>query len=222
MTIVNDIDIGRALAAASDSSRDADLPRARRQAIVMLKEEDLISPLGCHGSLPVCEVNGDRLDFGEGRTLRTSIFAALSPRIEEAAAVACTLGPALEARVALLCADRKLSLALALDELGNELLSYVCRLVTLKMRREARLRGHSAGNMLTTAGGELPFEQQETVIAMAGAGRIGITVTDEGGLFPAKSRMHVVGFGKGLGVQPKGRRCEGCALRRECRHRIFS
>ena len=55
----------------------------------------------------------------------------------------CTLGPALERRVSELFAQRRASLAMALDELGNELLFDISRRAQDRMQAEASRRGLS-------------------------------------------------------------------------------
>jgi hypothetical protein len=219
MTIIADIDISRALAAAAKRPRVAGVPpKARWEALAMIEEEALVAPTCSYGNRRVRDVRGAWLDFGEA-TLHAPGLSAVSEKLSGVTAIACTLGPALEARVSTLCAGRRLSLALALDEVGNELLMYIARLVALKIRGEARQHGLSVGETLTPGGRGLALDQQEAVLSMAGGERIGITVTEQGMLFPVKSRSMVVAIGKGLSAQPLRKRCEKCSSREQCRYR---
>ena len=219
MTVITDIDISRALAAAAKRPRVAGAsPKARREALALIENEALVAPACSYRQLPVREASGALLDFGESM-LKVPGFAAVSAKLTGVTAVACTLGPALEGRVSTLCAGRRLSLALALDEVGNELLMYTARLVALRIRGEARREGLSAGETLTPGGRGLTLDQQQAVIAMAGGDRLGITVSEQGMLFPVKSRSMVVPIGEGLAAHPLRRRCERCSSREKCRYR---
>ena len=221
MTGVGEIDIARALAAAAKKPRAAGAkPEARSAAVAMIAEEALAAPAFSYRTLPVREVRGDLLDFGDA-ALRTPGLAAISAQLSGVTAVACTIGQALEARVSALCAGRRLSLALALDEVGNELLFYTVRHVTLLLRGETRRRGFSSGATLSPGCRDLAIDQQGSVVAMAGGDRLGITVTEQGMLFPVKSRTLVVGIGTGLTAPPMRRSCDTCSSRETCRYRAL-
>jgi hypothetical protein len=221
MTGVGYIDIARALAAAAKKPRAAGAkPKARGEAVAMIEKEMLAAPAFTYRTLPVREVHGELLDFGDA-LLRAPGLEPFSSQLTAVTAVVCTLGPALEARISALCAGRKLSLALALDEVGNELLFYTVRHVTLLIRGETRRRGLSAGATFSPGCRDLPLDQQAGVIAMAGGERLGITVTEKGMLFPVKSRSLVVGIGMGLSAPPLHRRCDTCSSRDTCRYRAL-
>ena len=219
ITTVTDIDLGRALAAVTKGTRAADpAPKARREALAMIEEETLVVPMGSYGLSAVREVRDGWFHLGGGTTLHAPAFAPFSELIGCFGATACSLGPALECRVAALCAENRLSLGLALDELGNELLRYTSRLVALKILRSERRRGRST-SMLALEGKDLPLAEQKTALSLAGGRRIGVNVTGMGVLFPIKSRVSIVGLGDGLPMQTLCERCKECASRDQCRYR---
>ena len=119
MTVVGGIDISAALAqAAKRPHAGGGEPRARREALAMLEAETLVAPAYSYRTVPVRQVHGEELDLGDF-VLRAQGLQAVSSKLTGVAAIVCTLGPSLEERVSSLCASRKLSLALALDDLGN-------------------------------------------------------------------------------------------------------
>ena len=221
MAVVADLDLSRALAAAMKRPRATDAAlKARQESLSLIAAESLIAPKCSYRTIAVrktCEPSAE-LVLGDA-TLQTTGFAAISSQLTGVSAVACTLGPALEQRISALCAERRLSLALALDDLGNELLIYAVRLAVLKIRGEARRLGCSTGNTLTPGGRGLSLDQQAKVIDLAGGGQIGVTVTHQGMLFPVKSRSMLVSVGQGLAAQPLRRRCDTCSSRERCRYR---
>ena len=80
-----------------------------------------------------------------------------------------TLGPALEQRASALFAERRMSLALALDKLGNELLFALSRRVQDRIVIEARNAGLTAAGELRAGDPGLPLSAQSAVHRLAGA-----------------------------------------------------
>jgi hypothetical protein len=220
MAVVADIDLSRAFAAAMKRPRvTGPALKARQESLSLIVSESLVAPKCSFRNIASRELLGTpaELLLGDG-ALQTPGVEAVGG-LTGVTAVACTLGPALEQRVSTLCAERKLSLALALDELGNELLIYTVRLAAGKVRGEARRLGLSTGDMLTPGGRGLSLDQQAKVVELAGGEQIGITVTQKGMLLPVKSRSILVSVGKGLTAKPWRRRCDTCSSREQCRYR---
>ena len=221
MAVVADIDLSRAFAAAMKRPRATGAAlKARRESLSLIASESLLSPKCSYRNIASSMTRGTPAELLLGdAALHTPGFEAVSGKLTGVAAVACTLGPALEQRVSALCAERKFSLALALDELGNELLIYTVRMAAWKVRGEARRLGLSTGDTLTPGGRGLSLDQQARVVGMAGGDQIGITVTQEGMLLPVKSRSILVSVGKGLTAKPWRRRCDTCSSREQCKYR---
>jgi hypothetical protein len=157
--------------------------------------------------------------LANGSSLVAPGLGELSSNVSAVAGIACTLGTALETRVSELCRQRSMSLAFALDAVGNELLMYTARCATLAIRREARLLGLSAGDALTPGGSGFSLGQQLAVLDLAEGVQLGIRLRGQGMLYPVKTRTLVVGVGVGLTAKPLCRRCEGCESREACRYR---
>lgn len=219
MSVIGTIDVTAALAStAKRPPRSGTAPKLRHAAVAMIEEEALAKPAFSYRIVPVQSVSGADFCFERSR-LRVPGLAGVSAGVTAVAAVVCTLGTELEARVSTLCAERKLSLALALDEVGNELLLNAVRQALLQIRREARRHGLSSGNSLSPGCSGFALDQQAAVVAMAGGDRLGISVTSHGMLNPVKSRSLIVATGTGLSAQPLHRRCESCTSRKQCRYR---
>ena len=213
------IDVAPALAASARRTSSAGTaPKVRQEVIAMVGEEALAMPAYSYRSIKVRDTCGELLDFGPVSICAPGL-AEVSSRLTAVTAVVCTLGPAMEERVSQLCAGRKLSLAFALDRLGNELLMYTARRVMLMVRAEARKQGLSIGDALSPGGRGLQLDHQGTVVALADGEQLGVRVTDQGMLFPVKSRSMVIGVGRELTAKPLRRRCEDCSSRGTCGYR---
>jgi hypothetical protein len=128
----------------------------------------------------------------------------------------CTLGPKLEQRSTALFAERRMSLALALDKLGNELLFALSRRVQDRIVIEARKAHLTAAGELRAGDPGLPLQAQAAVQRLAGADEIGVSVTQGQVLHPLKSMSMVLGIGIDL---PPARwsRCDDCPSAPKCR-----
>lgn len=219
MPVIGEIDIPAALVAAAKRPLTAGTAqKSRSAALEMIGQESLARPAFSYCSATLQNVCDDVLDFG-GSALRVPGLRDVSTGLTAVTAVVCTLGAAFEARVSALCTERKLSLALVLDELGNELLMYTVRQALLQIRLEARRQSLSSGSSLSPGCSGFSLDQQAVVVALAGGERQGISVTSQGMLLPVKSRSMIIPVGAGLSPQPLHKRCETCSSRKKCRYR---
>ncbi len=219
MSVIGDIDVRAALAAVAKRPLTAGtVQKTRNAALEMVGQESLARPIFSYRRAPVQAVCDDLLDFGVS-TLRVPGLVDVSAGLTSVTAVVSTLGAAFEERVSALCAERTLSLAFVLDELGNELLMYTVRQALLQIRLEARRHGESSGSSLSPGCSGFALDQQAAVVALAGGERHGISVTSRGMLHPVKSRSMIIPAGPGLTAQPLHKRCVTCSSRKHCRYR---
>ena len=159
--------------------------RARHQARLLVGRERLVSP-------------------------------AFTFRIENhVAAAACTIGPALEQRVAELFRSGERVLALELDALGNERLFCLAKRVLSAIERETKLRGERVGDERYPGDPGMALEEQPRVLELAGAASKGIRCTPGGMLSPVKSMSFLVPLGAAL-RRSSGGPCSRCPSRARC------
>ena len=102
--------------------------RFRRDAIDLVEREGLLKAAYCYRIVRFDEPPSDMLRAA-GETLDAMRLVPETGQLTAVAVAICTLGPALELRVTALFGERRTSLALALDKLGNELLFALSRRV---------------------------------------------------------------------------------------------
>lgn len=187
----------------------------RSDALALIEREDLIEAAYCYRIVPLDEPPTTCLRAG-GEALDALRLVPESGQLTAVAAAVCTLGPMLERRITELFTERRTSLALALDGLGNELL------FTLSRRLQDRIVAEVQKNQLTAAGELRPgdpgmsLKAQPAVLRLAGAETIGVRVTQGQLLYPLKSMSMVLGIGVDL---PPARwsRCDDCPSASKCR-----
>jgi hypothetical protein len=197
------------------SGRFQQIGRFRREAIELVEREGLLNAAYCYRIVPLDEPPSDVLRAG-GETLEAIRLVPESGQLTAVAVGICTLGPALEQRATALFAERRMSLALALDKLGNELLFALSRRTQDLIVIEARKHQLTAAGELRAGDPGLPLEAQASMQRLAGASEIGVSVTRGQVLHPLKSMSMVLGIGIDL---PPARwsRCDDCPSAPKCR-----
>ena len=188
--------------------------RFRHEAFTLIERENLIQS--------ACSYRIVDLDEPATEVLRVGGEALYAPRLlpeaGELTALAfgvVTLGPLLEQRITSLFAERCVSLALALDEVGNQLLLAVTRHVQDRMLVATRKRGLMMAGELRPGDPGLALGAQKIVLRLADANTAGVSLTRGHALHPLKSLSMVLGVGNDL---PPARwsRCDDCPSRPRC------
>ena len=189
--------------------------RFRLDALDLVEREHLLDAAYCYRIVPLDEPPSHVLRAG-GEVLDALRLVPESGQLTAVAVGICTLGPALERRSTSLFAERRMSLALALDKLGNELLFALSRRVQDRIVIEARKAHLTAAGELRAGDPGLPLQAQAAVQRLAGADEIGVSVTRGQVLHPLKSMSMVLGIGIDL---PPARwsRCDDCPSAPKCR-----
>lgn len=219
MPVITDIDVlreverGRVPAA---SARRAKLVALRAEALAMARDEQLVQARAswrlvalerAPGQAGTLCVDGQQLDA-----------PWLIPATGQLTAVACavaTIGDALEQRIGKLFAERRASLAVALDSLGNELLFALSRRVQDRMLADARKQGLTMAGELRAGDPGLRLQSQQTVLRLAGASEICVSLTRTMMMSPTKSTSIVQGVGLEMPAATWSR-CEHCRSRDRC------
>jgi hypothetical protein len=215
MTVVRGFDVLRHAPAQPLNGRpSAARTRLRAQVLAMAREDRLVDAAYSWSIVPLQAPAAPLLRAG-GETLEAPWLLPASGRLTALACAACTLGPALERRVSELFAQRRASLAVALDELGNELLFEVSRRAQDRLQAEAGRGGLTISGELRAGDPGLALESQGAVLRLSAAAGIGITLGPSFLMQPLKSTTMVLGVGEDLPASSWSR-CDACRSRDTC------
>lgn len=224
MTVLTDIDVLREVALGrvppAIARRDK-LVALRAQAMALVQELGLLAARASWHIVPLepASAGSGEAEEGvlcvDGRHLRAPWLIPASGRLTAVACAVYTLGDALELQVAELFAQRRASLAVALDGLGNELLFALSRRVQDRLLAQARRQGLTVAGELRAGDPGLELQAQQTVLALAGAADIGVALTSTMMMNPTKSSSFVQGVGLALPAQ-QWSRCDQCRSRERC------
>jgi hypothetical protein len=188
--------------------------RLRAQALAMVRDDSLAHAAYSYRIVPLQALVGPLLRAG-GESLEAPWLLPASGQLTALACAACTLGPALERRVSELFAQRRASLAMALDELGNELLFDISRRAQDRMQAEVSRRALTMSGELRAGDPGLALDAQGAVLRLACAESIGISLGESLLMHPLKSISMVLGVGVDLPAATWSR-CDTCNSRDRC------
>jgi hypothetical protein len=188
--------------------------RFHDQALALIARENLIVPTFSFRIVDLDRPATEMLCAGG-----ESLFAPrLLPAAGELTALACavaTLGPCLGQRITSLFAERCRSLALALDEVGNQLLCGVIRRVQDRMMAATSRSGLTMAGELRPGDPGLDLKAQAAVLRLADAAAVGVSLSRGHALRPLKSVSMVLGVGVAL-PPVRWSRCDDCPSRTRC------
>lgn len=218
MTVVRGVDLLRdALARPRWRSRkpSAAAERLRAEALRLARDESLLAA-AYTVRIVTLDAPPDEVLHAAGETLHAPRLVPGTGRLTALGCAVCTLGPALEERVRALFAQRRAALAIALDELGNVLLSELSRRAQDRLQAQVARQGLTMAGELRPGDPGLALDAQPAVLRLAGADAIGVTVSERLLMTPRKSTSMVLGVGVDL-PPAQWSRCDECPKRADCR-----
>jgi hypothetical protein len=216
MRVARGFDVLREVATAPLRGKSSPVrERLRQKALAVAREPGLVDAAYSYCIVPLEAPAAEWLHAGDER-LHAPWLLPESGTLTAIACAVCTLGPAFEQRVSGLFAVRQASLAMALDELGNELVFAVSRRAQDRMLADAARRKLCMAGELRPGDPGLALDAQAAVLRLAQAENIGVSLGSGGLMHPVKSCSMVMGVG--IDLPPvQWSRCDQCPTRDKCR-----
>lgn len=210
------IDLLRGVAKAPPPGRPSAVrERMREQALELVRTEQLVEAAYSYRIVPLDTPVSETLRLA-GETLHAPWLLPASGQLTALACAVCTVGTRLEARVSELFVQKRASLALALDALGNELLFAASRQVQDRVLADVRRRKLSMCGELRPGDPGLCLDAHAAVLRLAQADAIAVSLRGRHTLMPLKSASIVMGVGIALPAASWSR-CDHCPSRAKCR-----
>jgi len=214
MRVARGLDVLHAVDAAPRPGMSATGLRLRQQAFGLVREEGLVEAAYSYDIVGLEAPAAEVLHAG-GQAFHAPRLLPESGRLTALACAVCTLGPKLEQRIHALFSERRASLALALDALGNEILFEISRRVQDRMLADVKRRGLSMAGELRAGDPGLALEAQVGVLDLARSELIGVRLTEGHLMHPLKSVSMMLGVGIDL-PPAQWSRCDECPRRDKC------
>ncbi len=176
----------------------------------------LMAPRAALRRVPVAR-DGDRLT-GDGVTLTIPRIAERWGAVEEVVAGVCTIGEALERRVADLWDARELPLAMMLDSVGSGAVESLAEYVNDLLCQEGLTRGLRVTNRVSPGYGGWDVGEQRLLFRLCPGEAVGVTLNDAAFMAPTKTITVLVGAGRDARVDDYFSQCARCWMR-DCAYR---
>ena len=188
--------------------------KARARVLGLVREEGLGESRYALRIVPL-EKEADGYLTLEGETVFAPWLVPTSGRLTALGVGLVTLGPAVEARVLQLFAEKQAALALALDQFAGELLFATGARLEARLRILAKRQGLSLSGELHPGDPGLALEAQQTLMRWMAPDTLEILLHNGHLLNPLKSGSVIYGIGENL-PPATWSRCDMCPSRSKC------
>jgi hypothetical protein len=195
--------------ASSEALRQSD-----EQALAELQPR--LAPAVAYGVYALRGRVAEGLLLANGQVLRSQVAGELFGAAGEVVIMVYTIGPAAEARAAELQAAGDYSVAYTLDALATLALNEVGVVACREIDCLAQSEGVRASIPLNPGTSHWPASDQPRVVALAGAGAIGVQVTSSFLLRPFKTNSMAIALGENVLTPEQGSSCDYCARPELC------
>lgn len=210
------VDLRRELAGNQPEGMSPVRARLRRDAIALIEAEQLVEACYAYNIVPLDAPPAETLHAG-GEALHAPRLLPERGELTALGCGVCTLGPRVSARSTELFAEKRASLAVALDEVANEMLFALGRRIQDRMLSECYRKRLTMGTELHAGDPGLDIDAQAAVFRLAEGASIGMDLHRGRMLTPLKSSSVVFAVGKSL-PQSSWSRCETCPSRNKCNY----
>lgn len=200
-----------------------DPSRARPELVaaaqgVLGEAQSLLAPAALYTILPVRDFRHQTVVLDDGVAFEGPLVARALAGAAQIALAVCTIGPALERRVAVLFAAGDPVQAMALDGAGIAALGEVSRMVVARIRDDASARGLGTGMRASPGQEGWSIWQQRVFFDLVPAVEIGVQLTESCLMLPYKSVSFVIGLGPEM--RSDAVTCDFCSKRERCPWRV--
>lgn len=193
-----------------------------RELLGSVRKLHLLEPAIAYEIYPVTEMNQDQLYLRDNAVLHSPLFPSVLSEVKKLAAIVCTIGLKLEAKVTDYFARNDPLRAILLDGIGSAAVDSLTQEVCKFMIYEASLCGYQASSSFSPGMPGFPISEQWRLFELVPAEQIGVSLTPSGMMVPRKSLSMIVGIGPQMPTWAQTEFCARCSLRKTCTHRIHT
>ena len=228
MPVIKDFDIGLQLNEVdklkSLSGSGSMHPRIRGmlpEILECLHKDKLVAPGISYEIMKVDAIQPGFITLDGGGALKSPLLSHRLARASSMSFSVATIGASIGKTIRQWFTDGRHVRAFVLEEIANALLFKVLEQMRITIETQAEQMG------LTTSGPLSPgdhhgfdIDQQETVLTIAGASKLGISLTATNQMDPVHSVSVVTGIGKKIKKWSRMDNCSICRARDKCVHRL--
>lgn len=193
------------------------------EVLAEVDERGLITPRICYEVVAVGRTRRGRITPEGGPVLTAPLLAHRLARATHMLFGTATIGAAMADEIRSCFSAGQNLKAVLMEEIANVALFEAANELLCAAQEQASRMGLSASGPLSPGDHEgFGLDQQATVLALAGAGRIGISLTSTAQMDPVHSASVVIGLGRNMRKWTRLDDCRSCKSRQKCSHYLRS
>jgi hypothetical protein len=199
-------------------------PEMQKQISELLETvscSSLLQPTAAYEMYDIVNMKPDKTVLNNDASVNGTLLPSTFPEAGKLAVMVCTIGPELENRVTEYSKTGETLRAMLLDGIGSAAVDILaqesCHLIAGKARED----GLQAGSPVNPGMPDLPITEQQNILDLAHAGKIGVSLTSSGIMVPRKSTSVVIAIGSNTHTWTQEEVCDRCNLRETCMYTVL-
>ncbi len=181
----------------------------------------LLEPVTSYEIYPVISMESERVLLEGDAAVNGSLVPETFPEAKQLAAIVCTVGPGLEQQVTAYSREGETLRAMLLDGIGSAAVDILAQEACRYFTGEASKRGLQASSPVNPGMPGLPITEQQSLLQLAHAADIGVSLTSSGIMVPRKSTSMIIAVGPGMQTWTQEEICARCNLRETCPYTVL-
>ncbi len=181
---------------------------------------NLLRPSLAYGVVPVKSIGRGVIELDQGRRLHAPLLTRRLARASSLAFGVATIGNAIAETIGQLFNAGKQFKAVLMEEIANACLYKVSMQFQQRVDEVAGETGLQTSGTLAPGDSGFDLGEQDRVLALAGAKRIGVSLTGSLMMKPRHSISNVIGIGQRMKKWTKAESCSTCPAYDRCQHRL--
>jgi hypothetical protein len=215
-------DMGRILNRAGAKGKSQLKPQllsAVEELLRFIDDSGLLNPAVCYEQYGVSGVNGNEVLLENGVALYIPRRIFKEYEIREVSTAVSTIGPALEEESARLFARREAFKGFLLDSIGSAAIDMLSQQACSIIELDAAERHLCTSSPVCPGMFNIPIMEQEKLVELAGADRIGVSMLATCEMMPRKTVSLIMVTGTAMPSWSKEHVCRTCNLSKTCQYR---
>jgi hypothetical protein len=185
-----------------------------------LENEHLLEPAAAYERYPVTGMTGGQISLAGGKAVHGPALPAFFPEARELAIIVCTIGPRLEEQASDYTKNGQALRGMLLDGIGSAAVDKLIPEVTKLIAAGVAPLGYQLSSPVNPGMPGFALTEQRNIMELAGADKIGVSLTRSGILLPRKSVSMVIGIGPRMTRWTQAEVCARCDLSESCPYKI--
>jgi hypothetical protein len=197
-----------------------EIERVINEVLAEVGEGSLLETAIAYEIYPITAMHPDRISLQGGKAIEAPMLPATLPEAKELIVLIATIGPKLEKQVTEYAKSGKALRSMVLDGIGT---AAVDKLIPEAMRilaAEVAKQGYEISSPVNPGMPGFPMTEQWSLLELAPAKAIGVSLSSSGVLVPRKSTSMVIGIGPKMTRWTRAEVCARCSMRQTCPYKI--